>query len=166
MAWLGDGEGEVGKTLEGFEGYPLVGLYGVGAAGFEVAGGTVEEAAAVSGGGSSPAALGSRGRVVEHQWKVGELLGGLIRVEKGWKEELGGGLGGGGGHGGQRRHSRALGELGLGFLGVWSGEGGPEHGWEENEGGEELCRGARVEAALGRRWRRGVRVKQSRRMAC
>jgi hypothetical protein len=42
----------------------------------------------------------------------------------------------------------ALGELGLGFLGVWSGEGGRECGWEENEGGAELCSGgARSEGA-------------------
>jgi hypothetical protein len=91
--------------LEDFKLYRFVGSIEVGDGRTGLAAVAVGLAAGVDGGGASLAALGGGGRVVEHQYKVGELLGGLIRVEKGWKEELGSGLGGGGGHGGQRRRS-------------------------------------------------------------
>ena len=37
------------------------------------------------GGGGAPAALGGGGRVVEHRWEVGELVGESIWVEEGRK---------------------------------------------------------------------------------
>ena len=42
-------------------------------------------AAGGRGGGGAPTALGGGGRVVEHRWEVGELMGESIWVEEGRK---------------------------------------------------------------------------------
>jgi len=44
-----------------------------------------QRAAGGRGSGGAPAALGGGGRVVEHRWEVGELVGESIWVEEGRK---------------------------------------------------------------------------------
>jgi hypothetical protein len=108
--------------LEDFDLYRFVGSIEVGDGRTGLAAVAVGPAAGVDGGGAALAALGGGGRVFEHQWMVGELLGRLIWVEKGWKEELSSGLGDGSGHGGRRRRSWSLGEpVWLGREEEWRG---------------------------------------------
>jgi hypothetical protein len=72
-ALVAGGEGKVGEKLEDTELYQLVGLDGVGAAGFEVAG----DGGLCSGGGA-PMWEERRGPTGEHQWRSGKLSGVLV----------------------------------------------------------------------------------------
>ena len=120
---------------------------GVGTAGKGLAGGTVEGATAVSGGGGTPAALGGGGQVGELHHGERKLATGSTREERGRRWGLRGELEHGGGNG-ELRRLWARRELWLGLGGEESGEGGCERCNEANEGGEALQRGGALE------WRR------------